>query len=180
MDDGIVGRVEGLALELAGQHGDRAVVLVAHHLAIAMLAGDLAPLPVEGVAVAVARRVAKDADLTIILQAAQLDVIRDVAPQQEAAHSVPGRTLQPQSAGPQALDGRVADPVLIKSRGDRDDVGVGIVHRWCVRTIVAVLLGQGSDGCQGDRADPGRRRLHEGTPSHQTAMRLSGRWIRHG
>jgi hypothetical protein len=155
-------------------------MLIAHDLAIAVLTGDLASLPIEGIAVAVARRVAEDADLTVILQAAQLDVVGDVAPQQEAPHPVPGRPFQPQSAGPQALDGRVADPVLIKGRGDRDDVGVGIVHRWCVRTIVAVLLGQGSDGCQGDRADPGRSRLHEGTPSHQTAMRLSGRWIRHG
>ena len=175
MDDGIVARIEGLALELAGQHGDRAVVLVAHHLAIAMLAGDLAPLPVEGVAVAVARRVAEDADLTIILQAAQLDVIRDVAPQQEAAHSVPGRTLQPQSAGPQALDGRVSHPVLIKGRGHRDDVGVGIVHGWCIRTVVAILLRQGSDRRKNRCAGCSRDGLDEGAPSHRGAALLIGR-----
>ena len=140
MDDGVVGRVEGLALELAGEHGGRAVMLVAHDLAVAVLAGDLPALPVEGVAVTVARRDAEDADGAVILQAAELNVVGNVAPEQEATDTVPGRSLQPQPAGPETLDGRVALPVLIERRGNGDDVRVRIVHGWGVRAVVAVLL----------------------------------------
>jgi hypothetical protein len=44
MDHDIVGRVERLAVPLVGQHGDRAIGLVAHHAPVQMLAGKLAAL----------------------------------------------------------------------------------------------------------------------------------------
>ena len=95
MHDGVVGRVERLALPVIGQHGDGAVVLVADHAAGAVFAGDLAALPVERVAVAVAGRVAKRADVPVFLEPAQLHIVRDVTPDQVAAR----RAFQ---AGPSA------------------------------------------------------------------------------
>ena len=59
MDNGVVGSIQGLPLPLVGKHRDRPVMLVSDHSSIPVLAGDLPPLKVEGVPVAVARRVFK-------------------------------------------------------------------------------------------------------------------------
>src|SRR4051812_884213 len=77
-----------------------------------MLTGDLATFAVDGVAVAVIRRIAKHADVPVILQPAHLAVVRDVAPDQVAARAEVGGTLRPPEAGGDALDGRIADLVL--------------------------------------------------------------------
>ena len=139
VDDGVVRRIELLAVVGGGEDGRRAVVLVAHDLPVAVLAGDLAPLPVEGVAVAVAGRVAEDADVAILFEPAQLDIVRDVAPEEEAADPVPGRALQPEAAGPEPLDRGIPLDVLVELRGDRDNIRVRVVDRRRIRAIVAVL-----------------------------------------
>src|SRR6185503_7989815 len=77
----IVRRVEFLSLELVSDNRHLAVVLVAHHLARAVLAGDLAPLVVKRVAVAVARGIAEaPRDVIVLLEITQVLIVRDVAP----------------------------------------------------------------------------------------------------
>src|SRR6266404_447316 len=61
MHNHIVGCVKGLSLPFLCKHSDRAVVLITHDAASGVLAGNLAALEIEGVAVAVVRGVAKDA-----------------------------------------------------------------------------------------------------------------------
>jgi hypothetical protein len=67
MDNCIVWRVEGFAIIGICQHGYAAIMLIAHYASPQMLTGDLATLPVEGVAVAMTRRIAKDAYMVTIL-----------------------------------------------------------------------------------------------------------------
>src|SRR5207249_4797282 len=124
MRDGVVWRVETLAVEGVGDHRHRAVVLVADDAPSQMLARDLPALEIEGIAVAVVGWRAEDADLTVVVEPAQLAVVRDVAPHQVPALAAPGRPLGPQRAGPQALDRGVALYVLREQRVDDDDVGV--------------------------------------------------------
>ena len=87
-------------------------MLVADDAAVAVLAGDLPALEVEGVAVAVAGGIAEEADVAVFLEPAQLHVVGDVAPEEIAADAVPGRALGPQHSGVEPLDGRVADDRL--------------------------------------------------------------------
>jgi hypothetical protein len=116
MGHDVVGRVELLALEGISQHGRRAIELVAHDTPRQVLARKLAALEVEGVAVAVVRRAAEDADAAVVLDPAQLAIVGDVAPHEIAALRVPRRSFRPQRAGPQALDGRVGLPQRIEAR----------------------------------------------------------------
>src|SRR5215472_13070626 len=89
-----------------------------------MLAGDLPTLKIEGVAVAVVRRHAEDADLTVVFEPAQLTIVRAVALYEIPPLGAPGRTLGPQRAGPQAFDRRVALDIIREQRIDDDDVGI--------------------------------------------------------
>ncbi len=66
----VVGGVERLSVERVREYRDRAVMFVADDLPVAMLAGNLAALPVKGVAVAVAGRSPERADVAILLQPA--------------------------------------------------------------------------------------------------------------
>ena len=91
----VVRRVQPLALERIGDHRYRSVVLVAHDAAAGVLARQLAPLMIERVAVAVARRLAEDGDTAVILEPSHLPVVRDVAPDQILPLAVPGRSLAP-------------------------------------------------------------------------------------
>ena len=129
MHHDVVGRVQPLALEFVGDHGDGPGWLVAHHAAAAVLAGELPALEVERVAVAVAGRVAEHGDAAVLLDPAHLDVVGDVAPHQVAADAVPRGTLGPQRAGVEPLDGRVATHVPAEAIVEGDDVGVGILER---------------------------------------------------
>ena len=104
-------------------------MLVAHHAAVAVLAGELAAFEIEGVAVAVAGGFAIHADVAVFFQPAHLAVVGDVAPDQEVAGGMPGRPFGPAGAGVQALDGGVADPVLVEARIERDDIRIGIAER---------------------------------------------------
>src|SRR3546814_20337180 len=82
MHHGVVRRIEAVALGvLVGQHRHRAVVLVAHHPAVQVLAGYLPALEVEGVAVAVAGgRPEAPADLAGLLDPTELHTFREVTP----------------------------------------------------------------------------------------------------
>ena len=119
-----LGELSRLPFKEFGEHRDRAVELVADHAPREMLAGDLPALEVEGVAVAVVRRHAEHRHVAVVLDPAHLPVVRNVAPDQELADRVPGRTLGPQRPGPQALDGRVRLREAIERRIDRDDVRI--------------------------------------------------------
>src|SRR5207249_10142297 len=110
VDRAVVGRIEPFALPPVGEHGDLARVLVAHDAPVAVLERNLPALPVERVAVGVAGRIAEHADVAVLVQPAELDVVRDVAPDQVPADAAPRRTLGPEHAGVQALDRRVGRP----------------------------------------------------------------------
>src|SRR5207249_4984567 len=104
----VVRRIEPLAVPRIRDHGDRTVELIANDPAGQVLAGQLAALEVEGVPVAVVRWTAKDADVTVILQPAELPIIGDVAPEQVATLGAPGRALGPQDR--LALDRPIPQP----------------------------------------------------------------------
>ena len=131
-------------------------MLVAHDAPRQVLAGELAALEVEGVAVAVVRRRAEDADAAVVLEPAQLPVVGDVAPHQVAALGIPRQAIPIHSApGPQSLDGAVGLPQRIEARIDREDVGIGEVGRGCAaRAEVARRRRDGGRRCDRARASP--------------------------
>ena len=135
MDHDVVGRIQALALEFIGDHGDGSVVFVAHDAAAAMLAGKLASLKIEGVAVAVSGGTAEHADRVVLFAPAHLHVIRDVAPNQEAADAIPGGPFGPERSGVVPFDHRVADDVTLETFVQRNDVGIGILDRRAARII---------------------------------------------
>src|SRR5690606_35509668 len=94
----ILGSIEPAALIAVGDDADPAIGFIAQHAASAVLGGQLPALKVEGVAVAVAGRFTEVRDAAVVLYPAQLPVTGDVAPDQVAAHPVPGRPFRPQGA----------------------------------------------------------------------------------
>src|SRR5213594_3487988 len=115
MDNGVIRGVKLFSLPLIGEHSSFPIVLVAHHAAIPVLAGDLAPFPIKGIPVAVSRRVAEYAHMAVVIDPAELDVIGDVTPDQVSSNGAPGRAFRPQRAGVQTLNRRVADFVFLES-----------------------------------------------------------------
>ena len=131
-----------LAVIVVGDHRDRAVELVAHDSPREMLAGDLAPLEVERVAVAVVRRRAEHTHVTVVLQPSHLPVVGNVAPDEITALRIPGRPLRPQRTGPQSLDWRVGLPQAIEARIDGEDVRIREIDvRRSVGTKIARRAG---------------------------------------
>ena len=125
----VVGCVEGLAVELVGQHGDRVVGLVAHYAAIAVLEGNLPPLAVKGVAIAVASGLVDRRDFAVILEPTMLHVVRNIAPHEILPPTAPRRPFSPIHARVQPLDGRGANLVFLECLIERDDIRLGITHR---------------------------------------------------
>src|ERR1700720_148472 len=99
-------------------------MLVAHHAAGEMLAGELPALEVERIAVAVVRRIAEHADAAVVLRPAHLAIGRDVAPHQIAPLRAPGRALRPQHTGVQALDRGVGLRNGVELWVNRNDVWI--------------------------------------------------------
>src|SRR5262249_17464074 len=66
MYDYVVWCVERLAHPLVGQNRVAAIALVTNDSPFTVLARKLTPFPVKGVAIAVIRRVAKHADMTVV------------------------------------------------------------------------------------------------------------------
>src|SRR5690242_20845923 len=99
MHHDIVGRIQPLAFKFIGDHGYGPGIFVARDAASAMLAGKLAALKIEGVAVAISRGTAEHADAIVLFPPAHLHVIRNVAPHQVAAYAIPCGPFRPQRSG---------------------------------------------------------------------------------
>src|SRR2546423_351858 len=80
----------------------------------AVLAGELAPLEVEGVAVGVVRRAAEDRAPAVVLRPAELPVVGNVAPHQIPPLTAPGRSLRPERPRPQTQDRGVSLPEAVE------------------------------------------------------------------
>src|SRR6185369_16501592 len=98
VDEHVIGGVEVLALPALGEHRDRAIVLVANDASGGVLTRDEAASEVEGVAVALGRRLANDADPAVVVEPAELPIVGGVAPDQVTADGAPGGALGPQAA----------------------------------------------------------------------------------
>ncbi len=119
-------------------------------------AGDMAvELKTKAVDSLFVRRRAEHAHPAVVLDPAQLVVVRDVAPHQELADRAPGRPLRPPRPGPQPLDRGVALGEGVERRVDGDDVGVAAVDRR--RTARAEVARRRGD--HAGRRGHGRRRL---------------------
>src|SRR5262249_34666011 len=122
MRDDVVRRVEVLAVVLVRDDRHRAVVLVTDDAPGQVLARELAALEVERVAVAVVRRSTEHGDATVVLEPAELPVVRDVAPHEVPALRAPRGALRPEGAGPESQDRRVALAQTVERRVDGEDV----------------------------------------------------------
>src|SRR6185503_4970819 len=100
------------ALKLFGENRNVPVVFVANYTTSAVFARELSPLIIEGVAVAVICRVAKNADVTVFSEEPMLYIVWDVAPNQVTTHTIPGRSFSPGHSGVVSLNCRIADLVL--------------------------------------------------------------------
>src|SRR5207247_3262859 len=105
----VVRRVEAHPHVRIGDAGDGAVVLVPHDPAPGVFARNLTALKIERVSVTVVRRAPEHGDAAIVLQPAELPVVRDVAPDQILALTAPCRSFGPHGAGPETVDRRVVD-----------------------------------------------------------------------
>src|SRR5262249_9109952 len=97
----------------------------------------LTALEVEGVTVAVVRRSPEHGDAAIVVEPAELPVVRDVAPHEVPALRAPGGALCPERAGPQSQDGRVALAQTVERRVDGDDVGIDVGDGGRAGTVIA-------------------------------------------
>src|SRR5579863_9737078 len=96
---------------MVGNDADGAVVFIANDAAVGVFAGQFPALIVEGVAVAVIRWVAEDADLAVFFGPAQLAVVGDVTPDEIAADAVPCGAFGPEGSCEEALHRSVGDDV---------------------------------------------------------------------
>src|SRR5437762_12462666 len=87
MNRNVVRRIQPFSFELIRNNGDRSIRLVAHHAPSAVFARKLPALVVEGVAVAVAGRIPKYRDASIILDLSHLHVVRDITPNKYPPHT---------------------------------------------------------------------------------------------
>ena len=124
----VVGRVEGLAVVIVGddgrpsrraRSGQRAGVRCSQR--------DLPALEVERVAVAVVRGHAEHADAPVVLEPAQLAVVRNVAAHEITALSVPGRPLRPQRRRSTAAGSRALGWACIEAWINGEDIRVSEV-----------------------------------------------------
>src|SRR5690348_17095592 len=82
MDDDVIRPVEPFPVELVGQNGDFAGLLVANKTPGLVLASELAALPVERIAIAEIGWFAKYVHMAVFFEPAHLAVVRNVAPDQ--------------------------------------------------------------------------------------------------
>ena len=92
-----------------------------------MLARELPALKIERVAIAVVRRHAEYADLTVLLEPAQLAVIGDIAPDKIAPDAVPCGTLGPERTRVEPLDGGFDPSLGIERRARRAAIEEDVV-----------------------------------------------------
>src|SRR5437870_13375991 len=107
MNRNVVRRIQPFSFELIRNNGNRSIRLVAYHAPSAVFARKLPALVVEGVAVAVAGRIPKYRDASIILDPSHLHVVRDIAPNQISADTIPCRPFGPQRPKEQTPNDRL-------------------------------------------------------------------------
>src|SRR6266404_1888379 len=115
-DDDIVWAGQLFALEVFGQHGDRAVVLGASEPLCVHLTGHEATLAVPGIAVGVMGGLTKHADRARFLIPFHHPVVRDVAPDQASEISEPDRALIEAASARDHLYRRIAEHQRGKAR----------------------------------------------------------------
>ena len=180
-----LGELSRLPWNLLGDDRDAAVRLVADDAAAAVLARELPPLVVEGVAVAVARRVPERRHAAVVVDPAHLHVVRDVAPHQVAADAVPGRALRPTSV---PVCSRLIERVARRCSGgsagrarrcrDRDSaVGSGRVQSRGVGTGETGPGGVGGGRRRGVAAGAGGRRPRAAQTARRDGWRFPWRQI---
>src|SRR5262249_13996015 len=125
----VVRSVEWFVLPALCQHGEAAVMLMAHDSARGVFAGNEPPFPVKGVAVAVVRWRTEHAYMSIFLQPASLEIVGNVTPDQIPPHGAPGRTFRPSHSVVKPLDGRVAYLVFAEALIEDHDVPIRIALR---------------------------------------------------
>src|SRR5215510_9456089 len=118
-----------------------------------MFTGNLAALPVEGVSIAVVRRVAEGAHMTILVEPPMLNVVGNVAPDKIAPNTAPGWTFSPKHSCMQTSNRGVADLVSRKALIQNHNIRIRITDRGRITAIVSLLSQRGdgrggSDACQ--------------------------------
>ena len=119
-DNQVVRRVELLAVVLVGDDGDRAVEFGSGDPSATVFASEQASFPIDGVAVRVHRRLAVDADVTVVLRKAHDAVVGNVREQHVASCREVDRTLRPAEPGCDALDCHGAGEGREAGRSERD------------------------------------------------------------
>ena len=120
--DGVVRRVETLALPLVCEDCDRAVELGAGDAARQMLAGDEPALVVDGVAVRIVGGLPENGHLARFLNEAHHAVVGNVRPDEITAGREPGRAFRPDCAGPVPRHPHIAGEKLRKALVQHDKV----------------------------------------------------------
>src|SRR5438132_1604812 len=135
MNRNVVRRIQPFSFELIRNNGDRSIRLVAHHAPSAVFARKLPALVVEGVAVAVAGRIPKYRDASIILDPSHLHVVRDITPNQISADTIPCRPFGPQRPKVQTPNDRVADDKSAEPVIQSDNIRIRILNRILSRVV---------------------------------------------
>ena len=152
---GVVRCIERFAVEARREDGLGAVVFVSDHAAVAVLAGNLAALIVERVAVAIAAGFAEEGHPIVVLNPSHLQVVRDVAENKVAPDAVPRAALGPKriGVGVKTLERRVAEFVLVEPRIQRNEVGIRIAGRFVAAPVTGGNGGQAGSGsgCSGKK-----------------------------
>jgi len=124
-------------------------MLVSRHSSPSVLAGKLAPIEVECVAIAVTARVPERGDVPVLFEESQLPIVGNITPHQILALRAPGRSLRPFRPHVMPLDGGIEYTIFLKALVHRNDVRVGVAHRLVI-SPVALHLRQRRSGneCQ--------------------------------
>ena len=146
--DGVVRGIERFSVKTRCENGFGPVVFVAHNAPVFVLAGNLATLIVERVAVAVPAGFAEEGHAVIVLDPAHLQVVGNVTKNEVAPDAIPGAAFGPErvGVGVQSLNGRIAEFVFVEPRVQRDKVGVRVTRWVFAAPIAGSRSGQAGSG----------------------------------
>lgn len=173
--DDVIGRVEGLAVEAVGQHGDRAIGFGAGDApAFAgggrAFADDQPALAIAAHAVGEVRVVAVHAEGVGDFVPAHDAVVGDVADQQIAAITDPHRPFGPAHTGGEFFDAGVENPQL-------HEAVVEDVNQW-VGVALTQRFGGIGESAQGATADGGERGGNRQGLFQEAAAGVALRWVK--